>query len=95
MIEFAFGIHRDGLADGRAPRRKEVTGVNCSPAIRNPFRHIGRSSEGLDALLMKVRANVAEPVIVVLHLACPRVAYTDRGKTTIVVEGEVDDVEEN
>jgi hypothetical protein len=25
----------------------------------------------------------------VLHLACPRVAYTDRGKSAIVVEGEV------
>jgi hypothetical protein len=34
-------------------------------------------------------------VIVALHLACPRVAYTDRGKTAIVVEGEVDIVEED
>jgi DNA topoisomerase VI subunit B len=95
VIEFAFGIHRDGLGAGRAPRRKEITGVNCSPAISNPFRRIGRSGEGLDAILMRVRANATEPVIVVLHLACPRVAYTDRGKTGIVVEGEVDDAEED
>jgi DNA topoisomerase VI subunit B len=95
VIEFAFGLHRDGLGAGRGPRRKEITGVNCSPAISNPFRQIGRSGEGLDAILMRVRANATEPVIVVLHLACPRVAYTDRGKTAIVVEGEVDYAEED
>lgn len=72
-----------------------MTGVNCSPAINNPFRQFGRSGEGLDAILMNVRANTSEPVIVALHLACPRVAYTDRGKTAIVVEGEVNIVEED
>jgi hypothetical protein len=95
VIEFAFGIHRDGLGAGRGPSRKEVTGVNWSAAIDNPFHHLGRSGEGLDAILHGVRANTSQPVIVVLHLACPRVAYTDRGKTAIVVEGEVDDVEED
>jgi hypothetical protein len=45
----------------------------------------------LDAILSKVHANASEPVIAVLHLACPRVAYTDRGKSAIVVEGEVSD----
>jgi DNA topoisomerase VI subunit B len=96
VIEFAFGVHRDGLGASRTHTwRKEVTGVNCSPAINNPFRQFGRSGEGLDAILMNVRANTSEPVIVVLHLACPRVAYTDRGKTAIVVEGEVDIVEED
>jgi DNA topoisomerase VI subunit B len=92
IVEFAFGIHRAGLDNmtTRGPSRKEVTGVNSSPGIHNPFRHIGHSGEGLDALLMNVRANVTEPVIVVLHVACPRVTYTDRGKTAIVIEGEVD-----
>jgi hypothetical protein len=27
-------------------------------------------------------------VLAVLHLACPRVAYTDRGKSAIVVESD-------
>ena len=94
VIEFAFGIHRDGLSNERGPRRKEVTGVNCSPAIRNPFRQLGHAGESYDALLAKVRANTTEPVIMALHVACPRVAYTDRGKTALVVEGKVDDVEE-
>jgi hypothetical protein len=87
VIEFAFGIHRDGL-DGRGPSRKVVTGINWSPGINNPFRQLGRGGIGLDAILSEVRANTSQPVIAVLHLACPRVAYTDRGKSAIVVEGD-------
>jgi hypothetical protein len=89
VIEFAFGIHREGLNNsGRSPSRKVITGVNWSPGINNPFRQLGRSGEGLDGILSEVRANTAQPVIAVLHLACPRVAYTDRGKSAIVVEGD-------
>jgi hypothetical protein len=39
--------------------------------------------------LSEVRANTSQPVIAVLHMACPRVAYTDRGKSAIVVEGNI------
>jgi Histidine kinase-, DNA gyrase B-, and HSP90-like ATPase len=94
VAEFAFGIHRDGLGANRGPDRTVVTGVNWSAAINNPFRRLGRSGDGLDAILTEVRANSSQPVIAVLHLACPRVAYLDRGKTAIVTEGEVDDGEE-
>jgi DNA topoisomerase VI subunit B len=88
VIEFAFGIHRDGLsASGRVPSGKIITGVNWSPGINNPFRQLGRGGDGLDAVLERVRANTSQPVIATLHLACPRVAYTDRGKSAIVVEG--------
>ena len=91
VVEFAFGIHREGL-DAAAPgqsilSRKVITGVNWSPGINNPFRQLGRSGQGLDGLLAEVRANTSQPVIAVLHLACPRVAYTDRGKSAIVIEG--------
>jgi hypothetical protein len=89
VVEFAFGVHRDGLTAGHGPSRKFITGVNWSPGINNPFRQLGRSGEGLDAILANVRANTSQPVIAVLHLACPRVAYTDRGKSAIVVEGDV------
>jgi hypothetical protein len=90
VMEFAFGIHRDGLAAvGPGPSRKVITGVNWSPGINNPFRQLGRGGQGLDGILAEVRANTTQPVIAVLHLACPRVAYTDRGKSAIVVEGDV------
>jgi DNA topoisomerase VI subunit B len=94
VVEFAFGIHRDGLGAASGPRRKIITGVNFSPEINNPFRQLGRGGESLDSILANVRANTSQPVIAVLHLACPRVAYTDRGKSAIVVEGEADDQEE-
>ena len=94
VVEFAFGIHRSGFeADNNIHESRLVTGVNWSAAINNPFRSLGRSGEGLDSILRDVRANASEPVIAVLHVACPRVAYTDRGKTAIVVEG-ADDAEE-
>jgi hypothetical protein len=89
VVEFAFGVHRDGLSNAdRAPSRKVITGVNWSPGINNPFRQLGRSGEGLDGILAEVRANTAQPVIAALHLACPRVAYTDRGKSAIAVEDD-------
>jgi DNA topoisomerase VI subunit B len=92
IVEFAFAVHKDGLENsGREPSRKVVTGVNWSPGINNPFRQLGRSGEGLDSILADVRANASRPVIAVLHLSCPRVAYTDRGKSAIVVDGEGDD----
>jgi hypothetical protein len=94
VVEFAFGVHRDGLVAGRGPRRTMITGVNWSPGINNPFRRLGRSGDGLDGILAEVHANTSQPVIAVLHLACPRVAYTDRGKSAIVAEGEPDDGEE-
>ena len=99
VIEFAFGIHRDGLsASGKTPSRKIITGVNWSPGINNPFRQLGRGGAGLDEILSEARINTSQPVIATLHLACPRVAYTDRGKSAIVVEGnavEDHDDEEN
>jgi DNA topoisomerase VI subunit B len=90
VIEFAFAIHRGGLAAGAMgePSRKVITGVNWSPGINNPFRQLGRGGASLDNLLAEVRASNKQPIIAVLHLACPRVAYTDRGKSAIVVEGE-------
>lgn len=90
VVEFAFGVHRDGLAAaGNAPSRKVITGVNWSPGINNPFRQLGHNGDSLDAILAEARANTSQPVIAALHMACPRVAYTDRGKSAIVVEGDV------
>jgi DNA topoisomerase VI subunit B len=89
VVEFAFGIKKVGLtASPRVHSRTTVTGVNCSPGIRNPFQQIGRNGAGLDTMLSDLNASSTEPAIVVLHLICPRVTYTDRGKSAIVIEGE-------
>jgi len=65
--------------------RRLVTGVNWSPGIVNPFRQLGRFGESLDSVLAEKRASQNEPIILVLHMSCPRVEYTDRGKSSVVV----------
>jgi DNA topoisomerase VI subunit B len=69
----------------KAATRRLVTGVNWSPGIVNPIRQLGRYGQSLDSLLEQQHAGPDEPVVFVLHLACPRVTYTDRGKSAIIL----------
>jgi hypothetical protein len=69
-------------------QRRIVVGVNWSVALGNPFRSFGRTGEGLESLLADQRAGRNEPVVFVLHFACPRAQYTDRGKSAIVLPGD-------
>lgn len=65
--------------------RQLVTGINWSPGIVNPFRELGSYGESLDTILSQQRCDRNEPVILALHLTCPRVEYTDRGKSAAVI----------
>jgi DNA topoisomerase VI subunit B len=67
--------------------RRLVSGVNFSPGIINPFRQLGRCGVSLDTILEQQRCSHKEPVVLVLHLTCPRVDYTDRGKSAVVIGG--------
>jgi hypothetical protein len=78
VIETAFGWCPDATA------RRLITGVNWSPGIVNPFRQLGRFGMSLDTVLTRQRASESEPVILVLHIACPWVEYLDRGKSAVV-----------
>ena len=66
-----------------------ITGVNWSPGIVNPFRSLGYG-RGLESLLAEKFAGPQEPVMILVHLACPRVTYTDRGKSAIVMNSTAD-----
>jgi hypothetical protein len=79
VVETAFGWCPEAKA------RRLVTGVNWSPGIINPFRELGHFGTSLDTVLTRQRAAANEPVIMVLHMTCPRVEYTDRGKSAVVV----------
>ena len=83
VIETAFGW----LGDDAPAARTLVTGVNWSPGIVNPFRQLGRYGQSLDSVLEQQRAGRREPIVLVLHMACPRVEYTDRGKSAVVIGG--------
>jgi DNA topoisomerase VI subunit B len=71
----------------QARARRLVTGVNWSPGILNPFRELGKFGQSLDSVLERQRAGKGEPIILLLHMACPRVEYTDRGKSAVVISG--------
>ena len=49
------------------------------------FRELGRYGASLDTVLSRQRVDQDDPVILVLHMTCPRVEYTDRGKSAVVV----------
>jgi DNA topoisomerase VI subunit B len=84
VIEVAFGYCPTGK------RRQIVTGVNWSPGIVNPFRVLGSYGQSLDTLLAEQRAgNEDEPITLVIHMACPRIDYTDRGKSALVISGDM------
>jgi hypothetical protein len=79
LAEAAFGYCQNG-----ADERRIITGVNWSVAIGgDPFRSLGERGQSLGSILTKQRAGPSEPIITVLHLACPRVEYLDRGKSSV------------
>ena len=83
VVETAFAW----LGDDSSEPRRIITGINWSPAIGNPFRTLGaKYSDGLTAMLEKQRAGANEPIIFLLHVAHPRVRYTDRGKSAVVIK---------
>jgi DNA topoisomerase VI subunit B len=86
VVEFCFGLHQAGLAQGGRMSREFVTGANWSAAITNPFRRFGNTGEGLESTLAKVRANASQPVICALHLAAARIQFADRGKSSIILD---------
>ncbi len=81
VVESAFGWKGDDSPD----QRNIFAGVNWSPGINNPFRTFGDTGEGLETLLADMRATRDEPIVFVLHLAHPRVEYTDQGKSALVI----------
>lgn len=90
VIETAFGYCPDG-----ADERRIITGLNWSPTIGNPFRSLGTYGESLDTILAEQRSGRDEPIVFVLHLARPRIEFTDTGKTALVIPGEVDNADNN
>jgi hypothetical protein len=59
-----------------------MVGVNWSPRLKPPFPE-------LPALLGKARVDDVDPVVVFVHLAMPRVDFTDRGKSVVALPAAV------
>jgi DNA topoisomerase VI subunit B len=84
VIEAAFAWCPEG-----ANERRIICGVNWSPALDNPFRHL--DGESLDSVLAEQQCGRRQPIVLVLHLARPRIEYTDHGKTAVNIPGSFQD----
>ncbi len=73
ILEVGFGIKSDGTA-----WRTLNVGINFSPALGQPFA-------ALDSALTEARCTRFDPVVVLVHLACPLVSFSDRGKTRAIL----------
>jgi hypothetical protein len=83
ILECAFGYLGEQARNGRTI----YAGINWSAAINNPFRTFSGSGEWLEAALARLYVTQDEPVIYVIHIAHPRVEYTDAGKSALFVKG--------
>lgn len=63
-----------------------VTGVNWSCAIGNPFKKLGKYGSSMDGVMAEARVTLDDPVVMLIHMACPSVKYSDHGKSSIVLE---------
>ena len=77
LVELAFAARKD-----HEPRRLS-TGINWAPTLVDPFRAFEGYGLGLDGLLNSLHVRPNDPVTFVLHLACPHLNYTDRGKSSL------------
>jgi hypothetical protein len=78
VIEAACGWSQDeeAAADAR------LCGYNFSPCLRTPF-------PALDQWCDDVDIEYRDHVVLMVHLACPRLDATDSGKTAVVLPGEI------
>lgn len=63
-----------------------ISGLNWSPAIKNPFRSLGRYRQPLESVLFDRHVHlVSDAALIGVHLASPVVQFTDRGKSAAVL----------
>ena len=60
-----------------------VIGVNWAPTLVDPFRALNDYGLSLNGLLGRLFLQENYPVTFVLHLVCPHLNYTDRGKSSL------------
>ena len=76
-LEIAFGINNKSEL-----RRTLHVGVNFSPSLYPPFRD-------LDDALNDALCGKNDPVMLLVHITCPRIDFTDRGKTKATLPSEI------
>ena len=80
--EVAFGIYEK---DYHGCGFVNLVGLNWTPALQPPIRE-------LTQLLGQQRVDRHDPVVLIVHLACPVIPYTDRGKSIVDLGKVANDV---
>jgi DNA topoisomerase VI subunit B len=75
VLELACGWYTDDFSDCG---QRTIVAVNWTPALKPPFTE-------LQALLGEARVDSFDEVVVLVHLAMPRVDFTDRGKSAVAL----------
>ena len=81
ILEVAFGVYTSEYSGCHG---EIATGLNWSPTLQNPF-------EKLSGILSDVKIQTWDPVALVVHLACPRLDFTDRGKSKLQLPLEIEE----
>ena len=79
VLECAFGLYTD---DYSGCGRQLSIGLNWTPVLGVPFTTV-------PDIFSAVRVDTHDPVVVLLHLACPRIEFTDRGKMKADLPSEI------
>jgi DNA topoisomerase VI subunit B len=80
VLELAFGV-RKATAWGA---RDVVAGINWTPTIQMPVAE-------LHDVLGAARVDLGDPIVLLVHLATPRVSFTDRGKGRLALPEPIAD----
>lgn len=75
ILETAFGLYGE---QWRSAPKEEIIGLNWAPALGAPVKELPR-------MLGAARVDDHDPVVLVMHIACPRFTFTDRGKSAIAL----------
>ena len=76
VLEVGFGWYR--ASEETQPIRYTMTGLNWTPTLTSPL-------DALGTLLGEARVDPDDPVVVLVHLACPRLDFMDRGKSRLAL----------
>jgi len=79
ILELAFGINAFDYSDCG---RELIVGLNWAPVLQVPM---GQLSE----LMGEAQVTYSDPVAMALHIACPRLEFTDRGKSRLALPAEI------
>lgn len=78
VVEAAFAVKRDQSED-----RTTALGVNWSPIVDAAVGHLA-------AMLGRQRVDTFDPVVAAVHVACPSLEFTDRGKRSLALPDEIE-----